>query len=273
MVVQTDSRTVSVPAKPRAAPKTSSWQGAAGTLAASFGVALLAWGSLAQSGILNPTLFPNPMDVGRAGSHMLSDGTFWSDMGSSLQRVGVGFVLGGFSGVIVGFFTGRWKPAARTIAPFMVFLRPIPVIALVPLFTLWFGIGETSKYVMVAYAVFLNVWLYVHDGVSRIDSIYMRVGSMFDTPKLRTILMIQIPAAAPAIAAALRMGCGVAYLALVAAELGGTQSGIAYRLQVDAQFLQTDRMLVGIIVLGVLGALSDGLLALISRTAIRWEGR
>lgn len=251
----------------------SSRYSAATTLIVALLAALAAWTIVSVSGLVNPTLFPGPLEVARAGATMISGPVFWTDLSASLQRVGIGFAIGGFAGVAIGFLTGQWERAAQAISPFMVFLRPIPVIALVPLFTLWFGIGETSKYVMVAYAVFLNVWLYVHDGVSRINSIYLRVGRMFNTPRHRTILMIQIPAAAPAIAAALRMGAGVAFLALVAAEMGGTQSGIAYRLQVDGQFLQTDRMLVGIIVLGILGALSDTILAFISRLAIRWEGR
>lgn len=273
MTLHVDPATATGARAPQAAPRFFARHSAITTLTGALLVTLAAWTALSASGLINPTLFPGPVNVARAGQEMVTGSTFWTDLGSSLRRVSIGFLLGGLGGILVGFLTGRWQRAAQAIAPFMVFLRPIPVIALVPLFTLWFGIGEASKYVMVAYAVFLNVWLYVHDGVTRINDMYLRVGRMFDTPRLRTILMIQVPAAAPAIAAALRMGCGVAYIALVAAEMGGTQSGIAYRLQVDGQFLQTDRMLVGIITLGVLGALSDGLLAAASRMLIRWKGQ
>ncbi|OZC91098.1 ABC transporter permease [Rhodococcus sp. 06-412-2C] len=234
-------------------------------------VTLLAWGIATHAEVVNRSLLPSPSDVWSAALDMSRSGTLWSDIRASLTRSGVGFLVGAVSGITVGFLTGRIALMARLINPFVVFLRPIPVIALVPLVTAWFGIGEDSKYLLISYAVFLTVWLYVHDGVARTRPIYLQVSRMLGTSRLRSVVLVLAPASAPAISVALRLGAGVALLALVAAELGGTQSGIAYRLQVDGQFLQTDRMFVGLIVLGVLGTVTDGILAYVSRRYIRWE--
>ncbi len=160
---------------------------------------------------------------------------------------------------------------SAAVTPVVSFLRPIPAIALVPLATAWFGIGEPAKRLLIAYAVLLAVWLYVHDGVSRVPVSHLRAARTLGAPLHRRFVEVLLPAAAPAVLAALRYGASVALLALVAAELGGADSGLAYRLQVDGQFLRVDRMFAGLLVLGLLGVAVDLVLAAIGRRFVHWS--
>ncbi|TWS18118.1 ABC transporter permease [Tsukamurella asaccharolytica] len=238
---------------------------------AGLAVVLIAWTAVSASGVVDSTLFPSPARTARAALAMIQSGVLADDLAMSLQRAAIGFLIGASLGILLGFITGRNPLIARLVSPIVSFLRPIPAIALIPLVTAWFGIGEEAKRIVIAYAVFLAVWLYVHDAVHRTPQIYLRVSDMFGIGRLRTWLTVLIPSAAPAIVTALRYGSSIAYLALVAAELGGTQQGVAYRIQVDGQFMQTDRMFVGLIVLGILGAVTDVVIAAIGRRVINWS--
>jgi NitT/TauT family transport system permease protein len=155
--------------------------------------------------------------------------------------------------------------------PLFTILRPIPAIALVPVAIVWFGIGDGSKYFVIAYTVFLAVWLNTHHGMEHVATLYIRAARSLGASRLREFVMVVVPASAPHIFAGLRFGAALAFLSLVAAELTGASSGIGYRLQEARQFILMDRMFVGLIELGVLGALVDTIFVLLSRWLIHWE--
>ena len=150
-------------------------------------------------------------------------------------------------------------------------LRPIPAIALVPVAIVWFGIGEGSKYFVISYTVFLAVWLNTHAGASNVATTYIRASRSLGASKYREFFEVIIPASAPLIVVGLRLGAALAFLSLVAAELSGASSGIGFRLQDARQFIRTDRMFVGLIELGILGALLDALFVYISSKVVHWE--
>ncbi|MFF4800553.1 ABC transporter permease [Streptomyces sp. NPDC001351] len=243
----------------------------AGAPLVSAGLVLLLWWAAARAGVLGDGLVPTPWQTLKAAHTMGADGTMVADLRASLARAGQGFAYGASAGIAVGFLTGHRPGVAALVSPVMSFLRPIPAIALVPLVTAWFGIGERAKHLVIAYAVFLAVWLYVHDGVARIPADYLRAARTLGVPAWRRLTEVLLPAAAPSVVAALRYGAGLALLALVAAELGGAQSGIAYRLQVDGQFLRTDHMFAGLVELGLLGLAADALIALAGRRLVHWS--
>ncbi|MFG3193477.1 ABC transporter permease [Streptomyces omiyaensis] len=235
------------------------------------GAVLALWYLLARSGAVAPGLLPTPGATAAALADGARSGILAADLGASLARAGQGFALGALVGGALGFATGYLPRLSAAVTPAVSFLRPIPAIALVPLATAWFGIGETAKRLLIAYAVLLAVWLYVHDGVSRVPESYLRAARSLGAPLHRRFTEVLLPAAAPALLAALRYGASVALLALVAAELGGADSGLAYRLQVDGQFLRVDRMFAGLIVLGLLGVAVDFVLAAIGRRFVHWS--
>ncbi|MCB5167518.1 ABC transporter permease subunit [Streptomyces bambusae] len=244
--------------------------GRLGPALAAAGAALGLWYALARSGAVAPGLLPTPGQTVAALADGARDGTLAGDLAASLARAGQGFALGALLGSALGFATGHLPWLSAAVTPLVSFLRPIPAIALVPLATAWFGIGETAKRLLIAYAVLLAVWLYVHDGVSRVPVTHLRAARSLGAPLHRRFAEVLLPAAAPALLAALRYGASVALLALVAAELGGAEAGLAYRLQVDGQFLRVDRMFAGLLVLGVLGVAVDLLLAAAGRRFAHW---
>ncbi|MFF9315037.1 ABC transporter permease [Streptomyces sp. NPDC014748] len=258
-----------VPGRPR--PGAVRVLARAGGPLASACLVLALWWAAARAGVLGEGLVPTPWQTLRAAHAMWSDGTMTTDLRASLARAGQGFAAGAAAGTALGFLTGNQRRVAALVNPLMSFLRPIPAIALVPLATAWFGIGEQAKHLLIAYAVFLAVWLYVHDGVARVPADYLRAARTLGVSRRRRLTEVLLPAAAPSVVAALRYGAGLAFLALVAAELGGAQSGIAYRLQVDGQFLRTDHMFVGLIELGLLGLLADALISAVGHRLVHWS--
>jgi NitT/TauT family transport system permease protein len=224
-----------------------------------------------EARFVNEALFPGPLQVLLAFVEMAREGVLWSDLRASLYRVAVGFSIGAASGVVVGLLTGRITVFHLALNPILSVLRPIPAIALVPVAIVWFGIGDSSKFFVIAYTVFLAVWLNTHHGMTLVADTYVKAARSLGATRLREFVEIVIPAASPHIMAGLRLGAAVAFLSLVAAELTGASSGIGYRLQEARQFIRTDRMFVSLMELGVLGAALDYVFVLIGRRAIHWE--
>lgn len=229
------------------------------------------WWLFSISGFISQNLFPTPPQVLAAAVELYRDGVLISDLKISLTRAAIGFFIGSTLGVLIGLLTARVSSVSVALEPFLTLLRPIPAIALVPIAIVWFGIGEGSKYFVIAYTVFLAVWLNTHAGASEVAGTYIRAARSLGASRFREFFEVVVPAAAPHIVVGLRLGAALAFLSLVAAELSGASSGIGFRLQDARQFIQTDRMFVGLIELGILGALLDTVFVLISRRLVHWE--
>ncbi|MET4129763.1 ABC transporter permease [Roseovarius sp. MBR-6] len=229
------------------------------------------WWMVSGFGLVNPTLFPAPPQVLAAAVELYRDGVLISDLKISLTRAAIGFAIGSTLGVLIGLLTARVFVFSLALEPFLTLLRPIPAIALVPIAIVWFGIGEGSKYFVISYTVFLAVWLNTHAGAAGVAETYIRASRSLGANRFREFFEVVVPAAAPHIVVGLRLGAALAFLSLVAAELSGASSGIGFRLQDARQFIQTDRMFVGLIELGILGALLDSVFVIISRRLVHWE--
>ncbi|MGJ5202871.1 ABC transporter permease [Bradyrhizobium sp. HKCCYLR20261] len=235
-------------------------------------VAIIAVWQLASSiAVVNPVLFPSPAKVWLAAVDMFASGILFKDLLVSLRRAAAGFVVGASLGVALGLLTSRVRLFSIGLSPLFNLLRPIPAIALVPIAVVWFGIGEESKYFVIAYTVFLAVWLNTHHGMEHVPDTYIRAARSLGASRSLEFLQVVVPASAPHIFAGLRFGAALAFLSLVAAELTGASSGIGYRLDEARQYILVDRMFVGLIELGVLGATLDTLFVWIGRQLIHWE--
>ena len=233
---------------------------------------LALWTLAGATGLINTDLVPTPAMVWDAFVELAEDGTLFADLAVSLRRAAVGFVVGAGLGVACGLLTARVAVIGRALHPLLNILRPIPAIALVPLAIVWFGgIGEPSKYFVIAYTVFLAVWLNTDHGAASVAQTYIRASRSLGAGTLREFFEVVVPAAAPHIVSGLRLGAALAFLSLVAAELSGASAGIGYRIQEARQFLRTDRMFVGLIELGLLGALLDILFLRLARRVVHWE--
>ena len=242
-----------------------------GRVAASFGIVVALWAAATASGAVNTDLFPTPAMTWNAAVELYRDGVLVSDAAVSLRRAAVGFLAGATAAVLLGLFTARLRLVGYALHPLLNLLRPIPAIALVPVAIVWFGIGEPSKYVVIAYTVFLAVWLNTDHGASHVAETYLRASRSLGAGTTREFFEVVVPAAAPHIVAGLRMGAALAFLSLVAAELTGASAGIGFRIQEARQFMRTDRMFVGLIELGILGALLDFCFVQASRRLVHWE--
>ena len=242
-----------------------------GQLVLSLSDIVLLWWLVASSGAVSQDLFPTPGMVIAAAMELYRDGVLISDLKISLTRAAVGFTIGSTLGVLVGLLTARVALVSAALEPFLTLLRPIPAIALVPIAIVWFGIGEGSKYFVIPYTVFLAVWLNTHHGALHVAGTYIRAARSLGATRLREFFEVIVPAAAPHIVVGLRLGAALAFLSLVAAELSGASAGIGFRLQDARQFIRTDRMFVGLIELGVLGALLDMVFVYVSNRLVHWE--
>lgn len=240
-------------------------------IALSLVIAGLVWWAVASSGYVSPDLFPTPIAVWHAAVELYDDGLLFSDLKASLGRAAVGFVIGSTLGVTTGLLTSRTRFFRFALNPILSLCRPIPAIAIVPVAIVWFGIGDGSKYFVISYAVFLTVWLATHHGMEHVPETYIRASRSLGAPMMREFFQVVIPAAAPHIVSGLRMGAALAFLSLVAAELTGASSGIGYRLQEARQYLRMDRMFVGLVELGILGAALDFAFLSLSRHLVHWE--
>jgi NitT/TauT family transport system permease protein len=237
----------------------------------SLGTVLVLWWLAGARGLINTDLVPTPDMVWDAAVELYTDGLLLSDLAISLQRAAIGFAIGASLGVALGLLTARLRPVGHALHPILNLLRPIPAIALVPLAIVWFGIGEPSKYFVISYTVFLAVWLNTDHGAAHVAQTYVRASRSLGAGTLREFFEVIVPAAAPHIVSGLRLGAALAFLSLVAAELSGASSGIGYRIQEARQFIRTDRMFVGLVELGILGALLDACFVQISRRLVHWE--
>lgn len=229
------------------------------------------WWAVAATGIISEQFFPAPSSVFLATIELYRDGILISDLSISVTRAAIGFVIGSTLGILIGLLTARTKVVAVALGPFLNLLRPIPAIALVPLAIVWFGIGEGSKYFVISYTVFLAVWLNTHHGAVHVAQTYIRAARSLGVRRTREFFEVVVPAAAPHILVGLRLGAALAFLSLVAAELSGASEGIGFRLQDARQYIRTDRMFVGLIELGILGALLDQFFVIVGNKLIHWE--
>ncbi|GAA4326382.1 ABC transporter permease [Pigmentiphaga soli] len=232
---------------------------------------LAVWQLICLANLVNPALIPSPAGVWRAAVDMYQKGILLKDLAVSLKRAAIGFTVGASLGIGFGLLTSRTRFFAVALSPLFTLLRPIPAIALVPIAIVWFGIGEESKYFVISYTVFLAVWLNTHHGMSHTPSIYIRAAQSLGASRAVEFLQVVVPASAPYIFAGLRLGAALAFLSLVAAELTGASSGIGYRLDEARQYILVDRMFVGLIELGILGAMLDTIFVAIGRRLVHWE--
>src|SRR5262249_7367174 len=183
----------------------------------------------------------------------------------------VGFLLGAVPGVILGLAMGLFAPIRAIVQPLVDGTFPIPKAALLPLFIMIFGIGEESKYAIIAAAVIYLVLINTVAGVRNIDRIYLDVGQNFRASQLMMATDIALPGALPMIVTGIKFGSGVALLVRVTAEFVGARSGIGYLIWTSWQVFQVEKMYVGLMVIALIGFLLAILLNWLQRLLVPWK--
>jgi NitT/TauT family transport system permease protein len=229
------------------------------------------WQLAGLTGNLDQRFFPTPAAIFAEAGRMIESGELWLHVSISLQRIVIGFVLGAVPGVAIGLAMGLFQPVRALVQPLVDATFPIPKIAVLPLFIMVLGIGEESKYAIIATAVIYLVLINTAAGVRNIDKIYLDVGRNYHAGKWMMFTDVALPGALPLILAGLKLGMGVALLVIVSAEFVGAKSGIGYLIWTSWQVFQVEQMYVGLLVSALLGFASAILLNWLERVLIPWK--
>lgn len=234
-------------------------------------ILLLTWQFAVDAGVVRSTILPSPATIAQTLGELAITGELIRHLSVSLLRVIVGFALGALGGIVLGILTGLVRPASDALALVLGILRPIPVIAWVPLLILWLGIGESSKVTLIAIGTFWPVLLNLVHGIRTTDRKLLEVARVFEKDSLSLLRRVVLPAALPSLITGLRLGLGVAWTSVIAAELLGADRGIGYLIAYARELTQVDVMFTGLVAIGVTGILIDGALRLVERRLLRWH--
>lgn len=232
---------------------------------------LVLWHLAYTNAWVNPVLFSSPLEVLRTLWETSLDGTLGRHLWTSVGRWLLGFSVGAVLGLAAGAVTGLSRPSERVLDPTVQMLRTIPIMGLVPLFIVWFGLGEMPKVILIAFATFFQVYIQMFSGIRGIDRKLLEVGRMYQLSPAATLRQIVIPAAMPSILQGIRLGLGIAWLALVIAELTGANSGVGYWMQTGREYVRVDVVLAALIVFAVVGKFVDSLVRLLERRLLNWR--
>lgn len=219
---------------------------------------------------INQVLFPPPSQVVETLWPMIASGEIPHNIAVSVRRAAVGFAIAAVLGVAVGFATARLRALRFLVEPLLHGFRAVPVIALVPLSVLWFGIGEPAKIALVTVGAFFPIWIATFIGVSDVHIIYLRSAACLGAGRLATMFLVILPAALPFILTGLRQSIGISLIVLVAAELSGATAGVAYMMSMGHQLFRVDIMFIGLALLGALGFLFDRLFVALMQKLFPW---
>jgi sulfonate transport system permease protein len=234
------------------------------------GVAL-AWEIMVRLGLSSGRLVPPPSKVFVTLRELAESGELLHHIAATLTRVMTGFGFGVIAGTLLGAITGYWELARRLLDPTVQALRAIPSLAWVPLFILWLGIFETSKIALIAIGVFFPVYLGVVGAVLSVDRKIVEVGRAFRLSGPAMIRRILLPAVLPAYVVALRVGLGLGWMFVVAAELIGASEGLCYLLLDGQQLGKPAQILAAIVIFAILGKTTDWLIEVIAAPFLRWQ--
>ncbi|MFF7485510.1 ABC transporter permease [Streptomyces luteogriseus] len=235
-------------------------------------VAVLAlWSAASAAGLLDPGAIPAPWTVLETGSRLWTAGTLPDDILTSLQRAATGFSIGLVVGILLALASGLTRTGEALIDGTVNLNRAIPTLGLIPLFILWLGIGETFKIAIIAIVVYIPIYLNTHAALSGIDSRFVELAEVQGLSKFRFIRQVVIPGALPGFFVGLRLGVTGSWLGLVVLEQINATSGLGYMMFQAQNYGQTDVILVGLVVYGIFGLISDSAVRLVERRVLSWR--
>jgi sulfonate transport system permease protein len=232
---------------------------------------LLVWQAAAQAGWLSSRILPEPLAVLRAAWELALSGELFSHLKISAWRALSSFAVGGGLGLLLGLLTGSFRRAELLLDTTLQMIRNIPALALIPLVILWFGIDESAKLFLVSVGVFFPVYLNTFHGIRSVDKGLIEMAHSYGLSGWALYRDVILPGALPSILVGVRFALGLVWVLLIVAETISAQSGIGYMTMNAREFLQTDVVLVGILLYALLGKLADTGARGIERLALRWH--
>ena len=236
-----------------------------------FAIFLTAWEVFASIGLINAVLLPSPSTLFWAAGDLLRSGALLRHVSASIERVLVGFALAALIGLTLGVVLGWFRTLSDFVKPLVEALRPIPPIAWTPLAILWFGVGNAPSYFLVFIGAVFPVFVSTYSAVRNIERTQINAALCLGATPSMLIWDVLIPGALPVIFPGLRIALGVGWMCVVAAELIAAQSGLGYMIQQSRLLLQTQFVLTGMIVIGIIGFTMNAVMTAIERRLVPWQ--
>ncbi|MEJ1160990.1 ABC transporter permease [Prosthecomicrobium sp. N25] len=230
------------------------------------------WWVASHAGWVARFALPTPEEVFLALGDLVASGQLARHLTASLGRLLAGWALGASAGVAVGLAIGLFSLARSTALPLVSALFPIPKIALLPLFILWFGIGEASKVATIAFGVFSPMAIAAFGGVDAVDRTLIRMAQSFGLPARDIVRKIVLPGALPALLSGARISASIGIILLTAAEMIGAEHGVGALVLAAGNLMQTDQLVAGVLVLSGLGLIIAKGIGLLERRLLTWRG-
>ena len=234
------------------------------------------WQLLSSAGLIPADKLPPPTTVWHTAVSLVTTnspayGTLQNAMLVSLERMAIGFAVGGSIAVLLALVAGLSRLGENAVDPLLQIIRMLPLFGLIPVFIVWFGIGELPKIILIALGAAIPLYLNTFAGIRGVDAKLAEVGRVQRLTRAETIRYIVLPGALPQALTGLRQSLGVAWLALVVAEQVNANAGLGFMISQATQFLRNDVILVALAVYAILGLTTDALVRLLERRALAWR--
>ncbi len=232
---------------------------------------LILWQAGSAWGLIDPAILPAPQTIAEAGIELIGNGQLAEALRISGIRAAEGLFLGGVIGAALGALVGFSKWADATVDPTMQMIRALPHLGLIPLFILWFGIGELPKVLMVALGAAFPLYLNTSSAIRQVDPKLFETAAVLGFSPLQRLRTVVIPSAAPQVLVGLRQSLAIAWLTLIVAEQINADSGVGYLINNARDFLRIDVIIFGLVVYALLGIITDALVRILERRALRYR--
>jgi sulfonate transport system permease protein len=239
-------------------------------------VVLVVWQLVSEFGLISTYKLPPPTQVWSTAVSLVTQnspayGTLQGAMVVSLQRVAIGFAIGAGLGLLLAIVAGLSRLGENAVDPLMQMLRTLPLFGLIPVFIVWFGIGDSPKIILIAIGSSIPLYLNAFAGIRNVDPKLHELSQVLHLSRRELITKIVLPGAMPQILVGVRQSLGVAWLALVVAEQINTNAGLGFMMSQATQFLRNDVIFVALLVYCILGLLTDWLVRILERRVLSWR--
>jgi sulfonate transport system permease protein len=229
------------------------------------------WQLASSTGAVAADKFPSPSTIAHTGWQLITNGQLFTALQISLQRAAIGFVLGAVAALVLAVVAGLWRLGEDLIDPPIQMLRTLPLLGLMPLFIVWFGVNETPKVLMVALAASFPMYLNTFAAIRGVDPKLLELARTLRLSWTARLRYVVLPAALPQTLVGVRQSLGISWIALIVAEQLGADSGIGFMINNAEQFLENDVIIFVLVVYAFVGLLTDTLVRLIERRALAWR--
>jgi len=234
-----------------------------------FASIVILWEIAGKAGLINKFLLPAPSTI--VSSEIFLDFKIFSHALSSFQRVLVGYSISTIAAVVLGFAIGLNKTLRFYLMPIFSLVKPVPPIAWIPITILWFGLGNGPSYFVTMIASFFPIFFNTINGVDDLDPQYINVAKCFGTRRLQMFKEVIFPFCLPYIFSGMRIGLGVAWMSVIAAEIVSSTSGLGYMMEISQQMMRVDNLFIGMFVIGICGIALDFCIQKMSQRLVRWK--